>query len=118
MRCPLARTRHRPDIIPESVINGVTTPVIRSRGELPRYNSDGRLRNAHYGRGWRIFDYNGTRMIFHAGGVRGYHGQVALLPDHDVGITMLMHCHARQRFVYDFMDLFLGLSPPEMLMAN
>ncbi|RBJ95092.1 serine hydrolase, partial [Xanthomonas oryzae pv. oryzae] len=42
-----------------------------------------------YALGWRVFDYAGHQVVFHAGAVQGYRGLVALLPERDLGIAIL-----------------------------
>ena len=52
----------------------------------------GRLRDAHYALGWRIYDYAGHPMVFHAGAVEGYRAMIGILPEEDVALVMLWNC--------------------------
>ena len=52
----------------------------------------GRLRDAHYALGWRVFDYAGETLVFHAGAVQGYRGVIAFLPQRRFGLVMLWNC--------------------------
>ena len=39
-----------------------------------------RVLEAQYALGWRVYDYGGHRLVFHAGAVQGYRGMIAMLP--------------------------------------
>ena len=47
------------------------------------------MHSASYALGWRVFDYAGEEVVFHAGAVQGYRGLTALLPGRDLGIAIL-----------------------------
>ncbi len=104
-----------PEIVPPGVIRMVTTPVIRTRSERRRFNYNRRIKKAYYGLGWRIFDYAGNTMYYHSGGLHGYHAQIAILPDHKLGIAVLQHCWFGRRLPYEFFDLYLNLIPDQQL---
>lgn len=44
---------------------------------------------AGYGLGWGVSDYYGNRMITHGGGYDGMYSQVAMIPEHELGIVIL-----------------------------
>jgi len=48
-----------------------------------------RLNSAGYALGWRVFDYAGEQVVFHAGAVQGYRGLAALVPGQDLGVAIL-----------------------------
>ena len=48
-----------------------------------------RVHSASYALGWRVFDYAGEEVVFHAGAVQGYRGLTALLPGRDLGVVIL-----------------------------
>ncbi|MFP3786675.1 serine hydrolase, partial [Burkholderia sp. SIMBA_024] len=48
-----------------------------------------RVDSASYALGWRVFDYSGHQVVFHAGAVQGYRGLVALVPERDLGVAIL-----------------------------
>ena len=86
--------RH-PDVISPDVLASVQAPLVRSPGE--RSGSPWRrerLDDAHYGLGWRVYDYDGSRLIFHAGAVQGYRGLIGFLPEHGFGMVMLWNCES------------------------
>jgi beta-lactamase class C len=97
-----------PAIVPPAVVQEVSLPVIKTRRELRRYHWNGRVRHAYYGLGWRIFDYAGNKLVFHSGGVRGYASQIAFLPEHDLGIVVLLNANIENIFVSTFLDMYFS----------
>ncbi|MBK8286116.1 MAG: beta-lactamase family protein [Ahniella sp.] len=86
----LAQLGHRPDVVPESVLAEAHRPRVQTPQETT--NSPWRrerVGDAQYALGWRVFDYSGHPLVFHAGAVQGYRAMVGLLPDQDVGIAIL-----------------------------
>ncbi|MBO9717750.1 MAG: beta-lactamase family protein [Pseudoxanthomonas sp.] len=85
----LAHTGHRPDVLPAPLLATLHAPVVSTPGEMRSGWRRDRLRTASYALGWRVFDYSGEEVVFHAGAVQGYRGMTALLPGRDLGITIL-----------------------------
>ena len=86
----IAQMGHRPDVLPPELLNEIQTPQVETPGEI-RGNSwrRERLRSAYYGLGWRIYDYAGHTLVYHAGAVQGYRAVAAFLPDKDIGVVIL-----------------------------
>ena len=104
-----------PEIVPPRVVQDVSAPVIKTRRELRRYHWSGRARHAYYGLGWRIFDYAGHKLVFHSGGVRGFVAQIAFLPEHNLGIVVLLNANIENIFVSTFLDVYFS---PEKYLSN
>jgi beta-lactamase class C len=85
----LAQTGHRPDVLPAPLLATLHAPVITTPGEMRSGWRRDRLNSAGYALGWRVFDYSGHQVIFHAGAVQGYRGLVALVPERDLGIAIM-----------------------------
>ncbi len=81
---------HHPDVIPQEVLDQVFTRHIPINDDSDYYQTwfPG-LAQASYGMGWRIFDYNNHKIIYHGGFVRGYRPEIGLCPKEDVGIVFL-----------------------------
>lgn len=86
----LAHTGHRPDILPAPLLATLHEPLVdtpyQTRSSPWRR---ARLDSAGYALGWRVYNYAGHRVVYHAGAVQGYRGMIAMLPDSDLGIVML-----------------------------
>ena len=85
----LAHTGHRPDVLPAPLLATLHAPVVSTPGEMRSGWRRDRLNAASYALGWRVFDYAGEKVVFHAGAVQGYRGLTALLPGRDLGIAIL-----------------------------
>lgn len=92
----IAQLGHRPDVLSPDLLAEIHTPLVVTPDQLGRtsWRRD-RLRAAHYGLGWRVLDYAGERMIYHAGAVQGYRAVIALLPGRNVGMAVLWHSESR-----------------------
>lgn len=85
----LAQTGHRPDVLPAPLLATLHAPLVTTPGEMRSGWRRDRLDSAGYALGWRVFDYSGHQVVFHAGAVQGYRGLVALLPERDLGIAIM-----------------------------
>src|SRR5205085_2884922 len=47
-----------------------------------------------YGYGWFLRDWNGHRVVEHAGNIDGFNAQVALMPDQKLGFVLLTNVSA------------------------
>ena len=113
-----AQLGHRTDVLPGPLLAQLHTPVVDTPGE--RYGSQWRRERVHkasYARGWRVYDYAGHRMVFHAGAVQGYRGMMGFFPDHDLGFALLWNCESSvpAGLVPTFLDRYLGLPPRDWL---
>jgi beta-lactamase class C len=86
----IAHTGHRPDVLPAPLLATLHEPLVdtpyQARSSAWRR---ARLDSAGYALGWRVYDYSGHRLVYHAGAVQGYRGMIAMLPDSDLGIVVL-----------------------------
>ena len=85
----LAQTGHRPDVLPAPLLATLHAPLVSTPGEMRAGWRRDRIGSAGYALGWRVFDYAGRAVVFHAGAVQGYRGLVALLPERDFGVAIL-----------------------------
>jgi len=81
---------HHPEIIPPSVLRTISKPHIPINEDSGYYETWGpALTRASYGLGWRIFEYNKNKIIYHGGWIRGYRPEMAVCPAEDIGIVFL-----------------------------
>lgn len=86
----IAQMGGRPDVLPQSVLNtlhtsGVATPVELRSTPWRR----ARLTDAHYALGWRVFEYGGETLVFHAGAVEGYRTMIGFFPKYHAGVVTM-----------------------------
>ena len=115
----IAQMGGRPDVLSPAVLEELHTPLVatdRERSSTPWRR--GRLLNAEYALGWRVYDYAGQTLIFHAGAVQGYRAMIAFLPKYRFGAVMLWNCEsaAPSGLMPMLMDRYLGL--PEVNWAG
>jgi len=85
----IAQTGHRPDVLPAPLLATLHSPVVNTPGEMRGGWRRERIHSASYALGWRVFDYAGQQVVFHAGAVQGYRGLVALVPGQDFGVALV-----------------------------
>jgi len=84
----------KPSVIDSAIVNEVTAPLIETKRELRRRGWRGKLDSAHYGLGWRVYDYQGVKINHHSGWVQGYRADVSFSPDLKTGIAFLMNAES------------------------
>jgi len=79
-----------PEVMDEALLETVHAPQVATPGELggSPWRRE-RLRDAHYALGWRIYDYAGHTLVYHAGAVQGYRAMMGLLPERGFGMVVL-----------------------------
>jgi beta-lactamase class C len=85
----LAQTGHRPDVLSAPLLATLHAPIIATPSEMRAGWRRERIHSASYALGWRVFDYAGQKVVFHAGAVQGYRGLVAMVPERDLGVAIL-----------------------------
>ncbi|MCW5579366.1 MAG: beta-lactamase family protein [Dokdonella sp.] len=108
----IAQMGERPAVLSPTLLETLRQPLVETRRELRSTAwRRGRLRDAHYALGWRIYDYAGERLVFHAGAVQGYRAMIAFLPERRFGVVMLWNCAsaAPAGLLPMLLDRYLGL---------
>ena len=83
---------HKPKVLSDNARQQLFTKHIQTQFEISRNKEPwrlGRLKNAHYGLGWRIYDYAGHNLIFHSGMINGFTNTIAFVPENNTGIVVL-----------------------------
>ena len=100
----------------DRVLTSVTQAKMQTpRVYTPRENRMMRWRypdmaNAHYGLGWRIYDYAGHRVVGHRGAVEGYRALVMFDPEKQAGIAVMWNSPHSQPvgLQFEFLDQLYG----------
>jgi beta-lactamase class C len=107
-----AQLGHRPDVLSPAMLADLHTPLVQTPDQVAGSPwRRARLRDAHYGTGWRVFDYDGEPLVYHAGAVQGYRGMIGVLPRRDVAIVVLWNSESAlpSGLMPTFFDRVLGL---------
>jgi len=108
----IAHMGGRPDVLSPQLLQTLHAPLVRTPTEMRaspwRRN---RLRDAEYALGWRVYDYAGETLVFHAGAVQGYRGMIAFLPKYRFGAVFLWNCESATPagLLPMLLDRYLGL---------
>lgn len=108
----MAQMGRQPEVLPPALLEDIQKPRVATPSELRSVPwRRERLRAAHYGLGWRVFDYADETLVFHGGAVQGYRGLIGFLPEHGFGIAILVNCECRLQsgLLPTALDGFLGL---------
>ena len=105
------------DGIAEDVRAQVWAPRTETRREMRASWRARRLKSAHYGLGFRIYDYAGHEVIYHAGAVEGYQSQLAIVPDMDVAIAVMWNSESNKPWgaAPVFLDALFGLGKEDWM---
>lgn len=93
-----AQMGYRDDVLTDAVLTMIHTPRVRTLAELRRIRGHfPGLRDAHYGLGWRIYNFGEHRVVSHFGSVDyGYGAQITFIPSRDVGIVILTNSRSKE----------------------
>lgn len=83
-----------PDVISAEMITEMTLPRVQTKGELRRRGWRQHLRSAHYGLGWRVYNFDGVQLNYHGGWVEGYRADVSFSPELGIGYAFLMNAES------------------------
>ena len=109
----IAQMGGRPDVLPAALLTTLHTPLVETpfeRRATPWRRA--RLNDASYALGWRVYDYAGQTLIFHAGAVQGYRSMIAFFPKYRFGAVMLWNCECAlpSGLMPMLLDRYLGLA--------
>lgn len=105
----LALLGQKPEMMPDTVLTSLSTPLIYTplKWRYTRYWKP--FRERYYSLGWRIYNYQGRKIVYHGGYIRGYRAEIAFCPEENVGIAFLQNSPngLASRCVPTFFDLYL-----------
>jgi len=90
----IANLGHKPEVLSPALLAELTTPRIRTKKDLRRRFWRDYLTDAHYGYGWRIYQFQGHSIIYHSGWVAGFRADIGYSPDLDVGFAMVINAES------------------------
>lgn len=105
----------------EQIQYDLQTPLVKTGREERFLNRKfWRLDNSHYGLGFRIYDYEGHKVVGHRGGVQGYRALILFDPEKRSGIAMMWNSAHSQPIglQMEFMDQLYGLPKTDWLRLN
>ncbi len=85
---------HYPGVLSDYQIEKLIEPKTITTKELYRKHWQGHLNTAHYGLGWRVYDFEGEQLVHHGGWVSGYRADITFAPEFGVGLVLLMNAES------------------------
>lgn len=108
----IAQMGGRPDVLSPALLQTLHTPQINTpfEGRISPWHR-ARVSDSHYALGWRVFDYAGETLVFHAGAVKGYRSMIAFFPKSRFGAVVLWNCESAipSGLLPMLLDRYLGL---------
>lgn len=83
-----------PKVVSEEMVTEMTLPRVQTKNEMRRRGWRQYLNSAHYGLGWRIYNFDGIQLNYHGGWVQGYRADVSFSPELGIGYAFLMNAES------------------------
>ncbi len=90
----IAKLGHRPEVLSPGVIEEVTRARVRTPRNINRRYWRDHISDAHYGLGWRIYQFGQHELVYHGGWVSGFRADAAFSPAHDLGLVILLNAES------------------------
>ncbi len=90
----IANLGYQPEVLSPSLLTELTIPRIRTKKDLRRRYWRDHLTDAHYGYGWRIYQFNGHPIIYHSGWVAGFRADIGYSPELDIGFAIVINAES------------------------
>ena len=87
----LALTGNNPEVLNDSLLSIIATPVIETPLQRRYTRNWGKLDSKFYSLGWRIYQFRGRRIVHHGGYVKGYRAEIGFCPEENIGIAFLQN---------------------------
>ena len=108
----IAQMGSMPEVLSPRLLTMIHAPLVKTPTEQRRMRKFAeRVHDAHYGYGWRSYDYAGHRIVGHRGGVNGYRSLILFDPQKKSGVVALWNSSTNQPAGLEFevMDMLYDL---------
>ena len=82
----------RKEVISEKVLQLAFHKYIDTKNDPRKVNKWPGVESVHYGLGWRLVNYEGKELMYHAGYVDEYRSEILIDPEDDIGIYAVFNC--------------------------
>ena len=108
----IAQSGGMPNVLSPNLLQTIHQPLVKTPGERGRLRKFlERVGDAHYGLGWREYDYAGHKIVGHRGGVSGYRSLILFDPERKSGVVALWNSNTSQPggLEFEVMDMIYHL---------
>ncbi|MFP3944122.1 MAG: serine hydrolase domain-containing protein [Alphaproteobacteria bacterium] len=102
-----AQMGHAPEVLSPEMLSTLHEPRVQTPSQRRRWRYFLEFTSAHYGLGWRVYNYRGETVVSHTGSVDGYASQMTFLPSRNAGIVLL--ANSKSQSFYSLMPIWLNL---------
>ncbi len=81
---------NRPDIVPAGSLDFIFTPFIQHEG-IEYFDGWSGVSQSAYGMGWRVLQYQGSKVVCHGGFVNDYRAEIAVDMENKIGVCFLFN---------------------------
>ena len=86
-----AQLGYYPSVLSKEELARQTRPYTQTKKELRRRVWKKHLKEAYYGLGWRIYNYDNETIYYHSGWVQGYRSDLVVIPHMNVGFSLVLN---------------------------
>jgi beta-lactamase class C len=90
----IAQLGHNQDVLSDDILHNIATKQVKTRRDLRRKEWRRYLTDAHYGLGWRVYQFGQDQLMYHGGWVQGFRAEIAYSREHQLGLVMLMNAES------------------------
>mgnify|MGYP000073673748 FL=1 len=90
----IANMGHKPEVLTPELLEELTVPRIKTKKDLRRRYWREHLIDAHYGYGWRIYQFKDYPVIYHSGWEAGFRADIGYSPELDIGFAVLINAES------------------------
>ncbi|MCP3673012.1 MAG: beta-lactamase family protein [Gammaproteobacteria bacterium] len=102
----IANLGYKPTVLSATLLKELITPRIKTKKDLRRKYWKEHLTDAHYGYGWRIYQFKDIPIIYHSGWVSGFRADIGYSKDLDIGFAVFINAESNiiSKISSDFWD--------------
>lgn len=86
-----AQLGYYPTILSPQVLASQARPYTHTKKELRRRVWKKHLKEAYYGLGWRVYNYDDETLYYHSGWVQGYRSDLVIIPHLNIGFSLVLN---------------------------
>ena len=108
----IAQMGGMPEVLSPQLLQTIHAPLVKTPNENRRMRKFlERVKDPHYGYGWRSYDYAGHRIVGHHGGLSGYRSLIMFDPAKKSGVVAMWNSNSSQPkgIEFEVMDMVYGL---------
>jgi beta-lactamase class C len=80
-----------PEVLPLDALIKQTRPYTHTKKETRRRVWRSHVKDAYYGLGWRVYNYDDEVLYYHSGWVQGYRSDLVVFPYLNIGFSLVLN---------------------------